>query len=91
MKQFYLQLFDLQLSKEAFPGSDVVISFSFKTVKTRDNCVHSASFSHRFVPVSLDPRGQSAHFWKSDCFECLSPRIKVSGGAASLRPARIAA
>ena len=49
--------------------------FSFKAIKTGDNCVHLAVKNHQLAMTPVLPRGQSAHFWNKDCFECLSPRI----------------
>ena len=79
---------ELLRAKELFPGSEIVRSFSFKAIATRGNCAHLAVLNHQLAMTSVAPRGQSALFWKKDCFECLSSRIKESG--RKLRSASIA-
>ena len=54
---------NLELEREVFPGCEIVLSFSFKTIDTRGNCAH----------LSANPaisRGQSTRLLKNnDCFE----------------------
>ena len=64
---------DLMLTNEVFPGCEVVLSFSFKTMKTWDKCALFAMENQRFIMSSDFARGQSAHFRNSDCFECQTP------------------
>ncbi|MDR2571995.1 MAG: hypothetical protein LBD23_17090 [Oscillospiraceae bacterium] len=52
----------------------VMRRFSFETMKTRDNYTLLAVLNHQLAMDPVTARGQSAHFWKSDCFECLSPQ-----------------
>ncbi|MCL2372486.1 MAG: hypothetical protein FWC78_03690 [Defluviitaleaceae bacterium] len=61
----------LLMPAEAFPGSCVVLSFSFKTVCTRGNCAHLAVLNHRLANTFALPRGKYAHL--QDCFECMLP------------------
>jgi len=61
---------------EVFPGSNIVRSFTFKAMDTRDYYAPLAAQSHH---LSMDPdfsRGQYAHF--QDCFECLSPHEQAA-------------
>jgi len=59
---------------EVFPVSDLVLRFTFKTMGTWDNCALLAVENHQLSFNSAISRGQYAHFWKKDCFECLSLR-----------------
>ena len=71
----------LYLPGEAFPGSDVVQRFTFKTMQAWDNCALLAVLNNRLAMAPVSSRGQSAHFkasvnagpLKKDCFECLTP------------------
>ena len=45
----------------------------------------------RFTFKAAKTWEESAHFWKNDCFECLSPHIKVSEHTRSVCSASIAA
>jgi hypothetical protein len=81
----------LALVREAFPGSSIVLRFSFKAIRTRDNCALLAVQNHRLAMIPVISMGQSAHFWKTDCFECLPPHIKVSERIKKARSAKIAA
>jgi len=59
-------------AKELFPGSDIVRRFTFKAMDTRDNCALLAVLNHQLAMTLVISRGQSAHFWRKNCFECLS-------------------
>ena len=77
MKQSKLLRAGFLFIRELFCGSEIVRRFIFKAIDTRDNCAHLAVLNHQLAMTFVSSRGQSAHFCKSDCFECLSPRIKV--------------
>ena len=64
---------ELLCAMEVFPGSQIVRRFTFKAMGTRDNCALLAVFNHQLAMIPVISRGRSAHFWKNDCFECLSP------------------
>jgi len=64
---------ELTLTNEVFPGCEVVLSFSFKTINVWDKCALFAVENHHFSMVSDFTRGQSAHFLNNDCFECHTP------------------
>ena len=82
---------DLLCAVEIFPGSEIVRRFTFKTSDTRDNCALLAVFNHPLAMIPVISRAQSAHFWKNDCFECLSPHIKAAERTKNVRSASIAA
>jgi len=86
-----MKQFGLQCKKEIFPDSRIILKFTFKTTGAWDNCALLAVQNHQLAMTPVISRGQSAHFWKKDCFECLSPHNKVSGRAKRLRTAKIAA
>ena len=58
---------------DTFPGKEIVRRFTFKAMDTRDNCALLAVQNHQLAMIPVISRGLSAHFWKNDCFECLSP------------------
>jgi len=72
------------LSKEVFPGSDVVHRFSFRAMDLRDNCALLAvqnhhpgcmgeQFAKQTTSLAMTPaisRGQSAHFWNFSSIDC---------------------
>ncbi|MCL1864148.1 MAG: hypothetical protein FWF78_11375 [Defluviitaleaceae bacterium] len=47
--------------------------FTFKTAMTKGNCAHLAVFNRQLAHDFSTLRDEYTHFWKSDCFECLSP------------------
>ena len=57
----------------ASPSDDVLLRFSFKAMNTRANFAHLAVLNRQLAHGFSVLRGKSAHFWKNDCFECLSP------------------
>ena len=57
---------------------DMVHRFIFKTTGAWDNCALLAVFNHQLAMDFDAPWGQSAHFLKEDCFECLSPHKKAA-------------
>ena len=65
----------LLCAMEVFHGSDIVRRFTFKAMNTRDNCALLAVQNHQLAMIPVLSRGKSAHFWKNDCFECLSPHV----------------
>lgn len=85
-----MKQFNLNLQKEVFHGSNVVLRFSFKTMRAWDGCALLAVQNHLLAMAHSISRGQSAHFWKKDCFECLSSN-KVPGLIKKERLAKIAA
>ena len=58
---------------EVFHISNLVLRLTFKTMDTRDNCAILAVENHQLAMNLVISRGQSDHFWKEDCFDCLSP------------------
>ena len=68
-----MKQFDLQYLEEAFHGGDVFLRLTFKAAKTRGNCAHLAVLNRQLAHGFSALRDKSAHFWKNDCFECLSP------------------
>jgi len=68
-----MEQFRLQFLEEALPSDNVLLRFTFKTAKTRGNCAHLAVLNRQLAHGFSFLREESAHFWKSDCFECLSP------------------
>ncbi|MCL2223069.1 MAG: hypothetical protein FWC20_11830 [Oscillospiraceae bacterium] len=54
-------------------NTNIVHRLSFGTMGAWDRCALLAVFNHHLATSPNVSRGQSAHFWKSDCFECLSP------------------
>ena len=69
-----MKQFDLQFLEAIFHGSDVVRRFTFKTMKTRGNCVHLAVLNRQLAHGFSVLRDKYAQFLKEDCFECLSSR-----------------
>jgi len=67
-----MEQFRLRFLEEALPNDNVLLKFTFKTVKTRGNCAHLAVFNRQLAHGFSLLRGKSTHFWKNDCFECLS-------------------
>jgi hypothetical protein len=63
----------LLCAMEVFSGSEIVRRFTFKAMDTRDNSALLVVFNHQLAMTPVISRGRSAHFWKIDCFECLSP------------------
>ena len=63
---------DLQFVEGVFSGNNAVLKLTFKTMGAWDNCALLAVSNHQLGMTSVISRGQSAHFWKRDCFECLS-------------------
>jgi len=63
----------LQFLGEAFSSDNVLLKFTFKTLKTRGNCAHLAVLNRQLAHGFSILRENYAHFWKNDCFECLSP------------------
>jgi len=61
------------LTKELFPGSDIVRRFTFKMIDTRDSYALLARANHQLAMNFATSREESAHMRKRDCFECLSP------------------
>jgi len=72
-----LKQFNFQFLEAAFPSSHAMLRFSFETIQTRGNCAHLAVLNRQMAHDVSILREQSAHFQKNDCFECLSPHIKV--------------
>lgn len=60
------------VSKEVFPGSEIVRKFAFKITNVRDNCALFTIVSPVQTADFALTRGKSAHLQKTDCFECLS-------------------
>ena len=54
-------------------GLNAVLRLSFKIFSAWDNCALLAVENLHLAMDSVSARGQCAHFWKTDCFECLSP------------------
>ena len=49
------------LTKELFPGSDIVRKYTFKTMNTRDNCALLARANHQLSQDFANTRDESAH------------------------------
>ena len=61
------------LSTRIIIGLNAVLRLTFKIVVAWDNCALMAVENLHLAMDSVFTRGQCAHFWKTDCFECLSP------------------
>ena len=68
-----MKQFEMLLDKEVFPGSDIMLSFTFKTMVAGDSYAHLSVENHQLAMNFAVLRERSAHFRKQDCFECLSP------------------
>ena len=68
-----MEQFGLQFSEEALPSDNVLLRLTFNAMKTRGNYAHLAGLNRQLVHDFSVLRDKSAHFWKNDCFECLSP------------------
>jgi len=68
-----MEQFKLHFLEDAFASDNVLLRFTFKTAKTRGNCAHLTVLNRRLAHGFSILREKSAHFWKNDCFECLSP------------------
>ena len=56
-----------------FRGIEIARNLTSATMKTWDSCAHFEAFSPSYIVTLLSSGGQSAHLYKYDCFECLSP------------------
>ena len=68
-----MEQFKLQFLEEIFPKVNVLLRFTFKAMKTVGNYAHLAVLNRQLAHGYSFLWGKSVHFWKHDCFECLSP------------------
>ena len=73
MKQYIIYL-----TRELFPGNEIVNNRSFGIFNTREESVFLAVVCPIQTAISGLTRGRSAHFQREDCFECLSPQISAA-------------
>ena len=68
-----MEQFRLQFLEKAFPSGNILLRFTFKAIKAWGSCAHLAVLNRQLAHGFSVLRDKSAHFWKNDCFECLSP------------------
>jgi len=62
-----------KFTNEKFRSIRIARNLTSVTMKTWDSCAHLEVSNPAYIVTLLSSGGQSAHFQKYDCFECLSP------------------
>ena len=73
MEQF--KLLDL---KETFLSNNAPLVITFKAIRIAGSYTPWAVLNRQLIHDFSILRDKSAHFWKKDCFECLSPHLTVA-------------